>query len=413
MLLLLLFLALFLQALHLGSLLGFLLGVLGLSQPQIQVVLLRQELVEEFFLPPHVPEVGADFILLLLHLLLLELEGQQLHILSGDGLTDGLHHKFDVWVVLALQVVKDHSRIAVFLFHPEGQHLYEELLGEELELCLVHLWLLLPFLGLSLLFLLFLLFQLLLQLLISLLQILLDLLSHWQPSPLAVVHQLVYLYHTPLVLLSQVLGNCRLPTLLRPNNHYVQLVLFFNHNWVSDFQRLAFFFNEFDLSIFFLDGEFIFQVSIVVFFPFLEFFFVEATELELHILDLLLQVIDPPLLLILLPDRVPELPARLPQRQEDGLWCLLSEILQTLQDLLLLDVFLVEVQRVHLDGLLHGVPQLDRLDGILVVRQHGPQLHQLRRQLHRIIDSLSFGIEDELFGVVFALEGQFLGERFV
>jgi hypothetical protein len=89
------------------------------------------------------------------------------------------------------------------------------------------------------------------------------------------------------------------------------------------------------------------------------------------------------------------------------------EVVQTLEDLFLIEVLLVEVLGEHLDCLIHWVFELDALNCASVVRQHRAKMSSIWDEVDLVVDALTLHIQHELLGVVCASEGELLLELLV
>jgi len=74
----------------------------------------------------------------------------------------------------------------------------------------------------------------------------------------------------------------------------------------------------------------------------------------------------------------------------------------------------VEVQRVNLNWLIHGVPKFELLDGRPVVGEDRSELDCLRHHLSLIVNALTLNVQNELLvGVLRALKSKFLRKDFI
>mmetsp|Transcript_39618 Transcript_39618/g.60630 ORF Transcript_39618/g.60630 Transcript_39618/m.60630 type:complete len:268 (+) Transcript_39618:8525-9328(+) len=144
-----------------------------------------------------------------------------------------------------------------------------------------------------------------------------------------------------------------------------------------------------------------------------DFILSQLLELSFNLAEIFLKFLCLPAFLILFSKLRPELATRGSQREEERVRLGTLEVLHPLQDLFLIQVLVVKVLRDHFDGLVHGVAQLNDLDGASVVREHRTQVEGLRNGIDLIVNTLALHIEEELALVVFAAEGQLLLELLV
>jgi hypothetical protein len=259
---------------------------------------------------------------------LVEVENEKFHILRGESLTNVADNIFRGLPLWGLEVVKDHTRVAVLFLNACLDHLDNQFLRKVLVVVRVDFrfflslggWLLaLGFLGL------FLLFKGDLKLFLSLLQEFGCLIGNWKSTLDAVVIELVKFHDATLVLLREEVGNRSLASLFRSIKNDVELIFVLDSGRHLSFSLFMLLFSNLSLnrSLGFNSGGLAFGEPFGLFG--LGLFLGELSELIFSFLELLAELLKSLLLLILLSQLRPELHAWHPQSQEeriDGRWSL-------------------------------------------------------------------------------------------
>ena len=293
----------------------------------------------------HLLIVSCDLISLRLvtarHGLFVEVKDDEFDLLLRSGVAHKLNRELLIWPVLASQIVKDGTSVAILFLEALGEHTHEKLLGEVLELLGVEFLLLVFALLLSLLFLL-LLNKLFLQLCILLFKHFGSLFTESVATLLPEVDKLVETDQASLVLLSHKVGGCGATRALWADQDDVQLLVFFERRWHLNFKLISQQFSEFSLKITLKRSEvipslrdfllglawfdklrpvftvFVFWIFFTVLFSTvvledLVFESIVLLDLDLSLLDLAFERLNLALVVILLLDGWPELGTRASQ----------------------------------------------------------------------------------------------------
>lgn len=135
----------------------------------------------------------------------------------------------------------------------------------------------------------------------------------------------------------------------------------------------------------------------------------------LRLLDLGFKLLDLTFVIVLLFDLRPKLATWAPQWQEEGISAAAGqEVVDTFQDVFLVNVLAIKVERINFDGLVHRVTDFEFLNRTAIVWQDWAKLDSFWNHLKTVVDALAFHIQNEhLVSVLEAFERQFLGEQLV